>query len=180
MNLGSIQLIFFAIIRFEAMKTFIGNNKNLNQSVLKELRIRNRRSLITGLCMAFGLGVAANFHDSEGVLVQTVHAFGAYFLFLSSVFEVWFQSRTDFLINNRRTGIFRTFQAVMSLFLVITFLPCNSLSFDLYPTAHIDLNARLKWDSSRDGYWFHLMSSLNEWLLVFNLSVYYFSFDFVK
>ena len=158
------------------MKTTIKNNNSLSETVRQELRIWSRRSLTTGLCMAFGLAVSANFRDSEGMFVQTVHSFGAYFLFLSSVFEVWFQSRTDFLLLNRGKGIIRCIQAVISMFLVITFLPCYSLSFDMYPLAHLDINARLKWNSSQEGYYFHLISSFNEWILVFNLSLYYLSF----
>ena len=88
MNFGSLQLIFFAFIRFEAMKSIIDNNKDINEVKLPELRLRNRRSLLTGLCMAFGLAVASNFRDSEGPFVQTMHALGAYFLFVSSVFDL--------------------------------------------------------------------------------------------
>ena len=176
MNFGSLQLILFAIIRFEAIKTCINENKIRSQDIKQQLFLWNRRSFVSGLCMATGLAIAANFRDSEGPIVQTMHSIGAYFLFVSSVFEVYFGSKLAFCQSLDSTGRFRSFQCLLAFILTLVFLPSYTLSFDLYPIARIDTNARLMWNSSQEGYCFHIISSIDEWLLVINLSVYYFSY----
>ena len=177
MNFGSVLLIFFSIIRFESMKTFINNN-NRNPSTLnkQDLKKWNGRSLTTGICMATGFMLVANFRNSEGVLVQSIHNIGAVFGFFSTVTDMYFQSKVANGMSLTGTGRFRTILAICALILAITYNLLSVVSFASYSDALLNTELRLKWNSSESGYVFHVISTVLEWILIFSLSPYFFSF----
>ena len=176
MNMGSTLLIFLSIIRFESTKTFIENNRTAATDSKLALKTWNRRSLITGLFMATGFMIVANFRNSEGVLVQSLHNIGAVFGFFSTVTDMYFQSKAANCMSLNGTARFRAILAVFALILAITYNLMAFVSFNLYSEAFLNTELRLKWNSSQDGYAFHVMSTVLEWILIFSLSPYFFSF----
>ena len=176
MNFGSLQLIFFAIIRSQAIKVFIENNKIISQDVIQKQRNLIRLSLVSGLGMATGQAITGNFPNSDEPFVQTLHTIGAYIVFVSSLFEIYFGSKLAFCQSLDITARFRFIQFELHLMIALVFCIFHYSSFYAYPLAYFNISARLMWNSSNDGYYFHIIATVSEWFLIINLSVYYFSY----
>jgi hypothetical protein len=182
MNIGSILILIFTLIRYESTKI---NNQNMNDvindvmnDVMNDVSYKsiintlNRYSLITGLIMTTGFLFVANFRNSEGYVVQSIHNIAAVAGFSSSVFDIYFQSRIAFEFGNKNIARFRCLISGFCLLMVVSYIVLSICSFVLYPEALSDTHKRLKWNNSQTGYNSHIISTIFEWILIFMLSPY--------
>jgi hypothetical protein len=170
MNIGSILILIFTLIRFESTKI---NNQNMNDVSDKSIiNTFNRYSLITGLIMTSGYLFVANFRNSEGYVVQSIHNTAAVFGFSSSVFDIYFQSRIAFEFGNKNIARFRCLICGFCILMFVSYIVLSICSFVSYPEALSDTHKRLKWNNSQTGYHFHIISTIFEWILIFTLSPY--------
>ena len=176
MNVGSILIIFVAIIRYESTKTLNENNKSLTSDARQSIDFWNNCSLVTGMCMAVGFIIVANFRNSEGVIVQIIHNVGAVFGFFSTVFDMYFQSRVASTMSHNQMARVRLALTVWALALAVTYNVLSIVSFVLNPNALGDTLLRLKWSSDQNGYVLHVLSTFLEWILIFSLSPYFLTF----
>jgi len=170
MNIGSILILIFTLIRFESTKI---DNQNINYMSDKSIiNTFNRYSLITGLIMTTGFLFVANFRNSEGYVVQSIHNIAAVFAFSSSVFDIYFQSRMAQQFGNKNIARFRCLICGFCALMVVSYIVLSICSFVSYPEALSDTHKRLKWNNSETGYNSHLISTIFEWILMFMLSPY--------
>ncbi|XP_018564121.1 DNA damage-regulated autophagy modulator protein 1-like [Anoplophora glabripennis] len=126
--------------------------------------LKNRRmnlaSLYTGLGAAIGVSVVANFQEA---FVLFVHVIGAYAAFgLGSVYQCLqtiLYYRMSRVVENKYSNIVRIFLSVVS---VISFSICAvfaTIAFGMY-----DGNTVQNWKEEDNGYNFHIISTIAEWI----------------
>lgn len=174
MNCGAILVLIFNFIRYESTKTYIQDNENTNDKQIIETH--NKRSLISGLSMATGFLFVANFRNSEGYFVQTMHNIGAVFGFSSSVIDIYIQSKIAYELGHKNVARIRSIISGTCLLLVVGYVLLSICSFWLFPEALTDTNIRLKWNSDESGYNSHVIGTILEWILIFMLSPYFATF----
>lgn len=176
MNCGSFSILLFVLIRFEAMKTLIEENRNHLTADKKLMKVWNRCSIISGIFMVIGFLIVSNFQNSEGKFVQTAHNVGAILGFFSAVVDMSFQNRLSFGLSFDSTGRFQRFLSLFILLLAVAYYSLSIWSYELHSKALLNEKARLKWNSNQDGYVVHVVSNTMEWVLVLSLGSYFFSF----
>ncbi|CAG2103384.1 unnamed protein product [Medioppia subpectinata] len=185
MNLGAIMIIAFTIIRYESTKTYIHlhhptlddniSDNNNNNDYENELKIVNKRSLRSGLCIAGGFVMVGNFRAAETTLVLAVHSVGASFAFISLVCDMCYQRTAALEMGNGRAARVRKWLAILSVILLVSCVGCALWSGALYPAA-AHTESRLLWDTRRPGFVPHVISTTLEWLLIFLLCPYFLTF----
>ena len=171
LNLESIISLMFAIIRFESNEALFEKCKEISKESKQCIKTKNKLLLITGSVMFIGHMIVANFRCDE---INLIHSIGAIFAFGLAFIDMFIQSRIDYGLAQNSIAIVRT---VLSILMVcFNLVTVGSMLLTLGNTGALDAHYRLKWNSSQEGYYYHIISSISEWILMFILSVYYFTF----
>ncbi|XP_054166581.1 DNA damage-regulated autophagy modulator protein 1-like [Oppia nitens] len=176
---AAILLLIFTTIRYEIIKENIISNNNLTDQTIRDLKSLNKHSLRTGICMSLGIIMVASFRASETLLVLTVHGISALINFIAFICDMYFQSRVANLMSDRRTGRLRLAMAIIVITMLIAVLGFAGWAAMVSPPELQEFMAtenRLKWKSSQNGYAFHILSTVCEWILILTYCPYFWTF----
>ena len=163
-----VLLLVFVLIRFAFIKLI-----NEKQNHLKEaLKLWNNLSLVTGLLVTIGALIVANYRITE---MSFIHGIGANIVFYVSAVDMLFQSRSAFILSQKCIGITRAILSLLMLFFTLMVYIFGYWSLETNPLIR-DMNYRLHWDSTQEGYCYHMISVISEWILMGIQSVYYLTF----
>ncbi|XP_068159985.1 DNA damage-regulated autophagy modulator protein 1 [Drosophila tropicalis] len=167
-NIGSVLLGITIYIRYRQVLQLYEHNPDLGTAVLRH----NRVALWFGMISCLGISIVGNFQETN---VRMVHFIGAFFCFGCGSLYFWVQALISYLIFPMAgTRIFAHLRLGMSVGCTILFIlmaVTGVMSHILFKGE----NPR-KWYPSDGGWYFHVVSSISEWVMATIFSFYILSF----
>ncbi|XP_039232795.1 DNA damage-regulated autophagy modulator protein 1 [Drosophila yakuba] len=167
-NIGSVLLGITIYVRYRQVLQLYEHHPELDASVLRQ----NRMALWFGLVSCLGISFVGNFQETN---VRIVHFIGAFCCFGCGTLYFWMQALISYLIFPMSgTRIYAHLWLGMSVFCTILFIllaVTGVMSYILFKGQ----NPR-KWYPSNGGWYFHVVTSISEWIIATIFSFFILSF----
>ncbi|EDV32826.1 uncharacterized protein Dana_GF21936 [Drosophila ananassae] len=167
-NIGSVLLGITIYVRYRQVLQLYEHHPELDQAVLRH----NRLALWCGLISCLGISFVGNFQETN---VRIVHFIGAFCCFGCGTLYFWMQALISYIIFPMSgTRLYAHIRLGMSVFCTILFIllaVTGVMSHILFKGQ----NPR-KWYPSDGGWYFHVISSISEWIMATIFSFYILSF----
>lgn len=155
-------------VRYRQVLQLYEHHPELDQAVLRH----NRLALWCGLISCLGISFVGNFQETN---VRIVHFIGAFCCFGCGTLYFWMQALISYIIFPMSgTRLYAHIRLGMSVFCTILFIllaVTGVMSHILFKGQ----NPR-KWYPSDGGWYFHVISSISEWIMATIFSFYILSF----
>lgn len=168
LNVGSILLSIIIYIRYLQIK-------EINGHLTKGLYSSNVTCLILGWLASLGVGLVANFQETE---VFSIHIFGAIMAFgLGSVYQlIQCHISAKTMKECRISQHVVNFRWILGIVSTVTFFTCFCFAgLAMMKYQGTDMT---KWKKADGGYSLHLVSTITEWILGVATMTYVFTFTF--
>lgn len=182
-------MALFVLVRHDLNRSFVhrstfvsvqeqskGNSEQVDANTEVVLLKQARRSLISGLCMSVGFLLVGTFRNNETELVQLLHNVFAAFAFSCALADIYYEHRIASEMAQRHTARYRCVILGLCLVFLVVYSSSAVASLVANPTAFLQKQARLRWSSREPGYSLHVLSTSVEWMLIYMLSPYFYTF----
>ncbi|XP_075153546.1 DNA damage-regulated autophagy modulator protein 1 [Haematobia irritans] len=167
-NIGSVLLGITIYIRYRQILQLYEHHPDLGTNMLRY----NRIAVWFGLASCLGISVVGNFQETN---VRVVHFIGAFFCFGFGTLYFWMQALISYMVypiaGTKMKAHLRLGMSVCCTILFILLAVTGILSHIFFKGQ----NPR-KWYPSDGGWYFHVVSSVSEWIVATVFSFYILSF----
>ncbi|KAH8306827.1 hypothetical protein KR018_004278 [Drosophila ironensis] len=167
-NIGSVLLGITIYVRYRQVLQLHEHHPELEATLLRH----NRVALWCGLVSCLGISFVGNFQETN---VRIVHFIGAFCCFGCGSIYFWMQALISYLIlpmsGTRRYAHLRLAMSVCCTMLFILMAVTGVMSHILFKGQ----NPRM-WYPSDGGWYYHVISSISEWLMATVFSFFILSF----
>ncbi|XP_037938674.1 DNA damage-regulated autophagy modulator protein 2 [Teleopsis dalmanni] len=167
-NIGAVLLGITIYIRYRQVLQIYEYHSNLGNGVIRN----NRIAVWFGLASCFGISIVANFQETN---VRIVHFIGAFFCFGCGTMYFWMQALLSYILfPNVGTKLYAHLRLAMACTCTILFIllaVTGVMSHILFKGQ----NPR-QWYPSDGGWYFHVVSSISEWIIATIFSFFILSF----
>lgn len=188
---GAAVIALFVLLRFDLNRSFAGQSTFLtvhsadgseSSEILKnptkqvEILRHASLSLYSGLCMSLGFLLLGCFRNNESLLVQVCHNVFTAFGFFSAMLDIYFESSAASIRGDDKLAQFRRIILSLCAFFLVVYSTTGVSSIVANRAAFEDKKVRLMWSFGEAGYLLHVLSSVTEWILIYMLSPYFYTF----
>ena len=188
---GAALSALFVALRYDLNRSFAGKSTFLtvdstdgsgssettkDLTKLGEILRHASLSLRSGLCMSFGFLLIGCFRNNESVLIQVCHNVFTAFAFSSAMLDIYFESSAAAIRGDGRLAQFRRIILSLCVFFLVVYSTSGVFSMVVNRAAFDDKQVRLMWSSGEAGYLLHVISAVLEWILIYMLSPYFYTF----
>ncbi|XP_065356458.1 DNA damage-regulated autophagy modulator protein 1 [Calliphora vicina] len=167
-NIGSALLGITIYIRYRQILQLFEHHSDLGSNLLRY----NRLAVWFGLASCLGISIVGNFQETN---VRIVHFIGAFCCFGFGTLYFWMQALISYMVypiaGTKRYAHIRLGMSVCCTILFILLAVTGVMSHILFK----GLNPR-KWYPSDGGWYFHVISSVSEWIIATVFSFYILTF----
>jgi hypothetical protein len=161
----------FSYSRYRNVRKVFVNDISIDANRIKLL---NLWSLLCGLIVGIGLTTVANFRITD---TRLVHSIGFVLMIALIVIDMNIQYNIAFINGNKTIGKKRALISIAIIICFILFIVLGHISMRLLGENNfLDFNKRSKWQSHQNGYVCHVLSALFQWIIVFLIALYNFTF----
>ncbi|XP_073827381.1 DNA damage-regulated autophagy modulator protein 1 [Musca autumnalis] len=167
-NIGSVLLGITIYIRYRQILQLFEHHPDLGTNLLRY----NRLAVWFGFASCLGISIVGNFQETN---VRILHLIGAFCCFGFGTLYFWMQALISYMVypiaGTKPNAHLRLGMSVCCTILFILLAVTGIMSHILFKGS----NPR-KWYPSDGGWYFHVISSISEWVIATVFSFYILSF----